>query len=84
MYIAIEEERLYQDKKWGGPKHDDTHDVRDWVAYIINYLARTVNQDADWGRDIRVARRYFVKVAALCVAAVESIDRKVNDESPNS
>jgi hypothetical protein len=84
VYHAIERERLYQDSKWGGSEHDDTKDVRDWVAYVVNYLARTVNQDASWGNDIRVSRRYFIKVAALCVAAVEAIDRKLTYEEQNN
>jgi hypothetical protein len=77
IYAEIEMERHYQDRTWGGPEHDDIHNVRDWVAYIVNYLGKTVNRDASWGRNLEVARRYLIKVAALCVAAIESSDRKI-------
>jgi len=77
IYEEIEMERFYQDRTWGGPEHDDKHAVRDWVAYIVNYLGKTVDRDASWGRNLEVARRYLIKVAALCVAAIESINRKM-------
>lgn len=76
IYEEVELERCRQDKMWGGPEHDDDHDVRDWVVYIVNYLGKTVDRDAEWGRNLDVVRGYLIRVIALCVAAIESIDRK--------
>ena len=78
IFTEIEAERERQDKQWGGKKHDDTHDIRTWVSYIVDFLGRTVNKEASWGYNLKVARTAFIKVAALCVAAIESIDRKLN------
>lgn len=76
IYEEVELERHRQNKIWGGSEHDDRHDVRDWVAYIVNYLGKTVDRDAEWGRNLDTVREYFIRVTALCVAAIESIDRK--------
>lgn len=66
-------ERQMQDQKWGGPEHDDNHLIADWVRYIeyriesLNGVPRTGNSDP---------RQDFREIAALAVAAMESIDRK--------
>ena len=67
-------ERLRQDLKWGGAEHDDKHDVADFCRYIRNYTG-WAEQMADMGSEDK-ARRRLVQVAALAVAAVESMDRK--------
>jgi len=77
IYEEIELERQFQDGKWGGPKWDDTKGVRDWVTYIVVYLGRAVNRDSEWGRNLSLSRIAIVKVAALCVAALESFDREM-------
>jgi hypothetical protein len=67
-------ERFRQDEKWGGQEHDDTHQTWEFVQLIQDY--------AGWARvmagmgSYEKARRRLVQVAALAVAAVESIDRK--------
>lgn len=63
------DERIAQDKQWGGPAHDDMHDTYDWMNYIANQAEKLA-------RDESTARERFIKIAALAVAAVESIDRK--------
>lgn len=63
-------ERLRQDVKWGGPAHDDEHTLHDWRAYINKQMSKM------HGWNGQGARPYLVKIAALAVAAIESIDRK--------
>lgn len=63
----VSAERNRQDAQWGGPSHDDLHDPVDW--------ARLIEHQADWSRE-QEPRRRFVKIAALAVASIESIDRK--------
>ncbi len=77
IYMEVERERLVQDEKWGGPEHDDKNGVRDWVTFIVAYLGKAVNRDSDWGRKLSFSRVALVKVAALCVAAVEAFDRRI-------
>ncbi len=70
----VQAERNRQDAKWGGPAHDDEHVTEVFVQLIQDYAA--------WARvmagmdSMDKARRRLVQVAALAVAAVESIDRK--------
>ncbi len=81
-------ERSYQDAKWGGPKHDDTHNSFDWITYITKYLGKAVQFEDVWkkgkepmfrpGHDI--FRNMMVKIAALAVAAIEWHDRGEENE----
>lgn len=80
LFTAIADvlsERGKQDAQWGGPVHDDTHTPYDWMEYIVHQIAR-------WreGRDQRQpdSRERFTKIAALALAAIESIDRKAGKE----
>ncbi len=72
----VVERRIYQDEKWGGEAHDDKHSIRDWVTYLVAYLGRIVSRENKWGADSPLARKLFIDVAALAVAAVEAIDRR--------
>lgn len=73
------EERQRQDNKWGGAGHDDQHSVSDFVLLIEDYAgwARTMAGM----RNLQKARNRLIQVAALAVAAVESIDRKSQRET---
>ncbi len=69
--LQILDERLMQDTQWGGPEHDDQHTYFDWRTFIYKQLTNgsmTMNEAEQ--------RRCLIKVAALAVAAVESMDRK--------
>jgi hypothetical protein len=70
VYDEIKEERERQDEKWGGPEHDDEHSVLDWVVLVRQRVSMTRKS---W-------RERFIEGAALCVAAVESLDRKDSGE----
>jgi hypothetical protein len=67
---AIVLERSRQDQQWGGPGHDDEHDAADWREFIKKQAGRISY--------LRLAnpRDCFIKIAALAVAAIESIDRR--------
>lgn len=67
-------ERKCQDKKWGGPEHDDEHTADEWVQFIKDHAEAAphyMRTNAAY-----LARKAFIRVAALAVAAVESMDRK--------
>jgi len=67
-------ERMRQDQKWDGAKHDDKHTVFDFIRWIKNY-AGWASQMADMNSFPRTRKR-LIQIAALAVAAVESMDRK--------
>ena len=67
IYKEITKERKAQDKKWGGKKHDASHTPDDWNMFIAKQVGR-------FYRNKKQARSRFVKIAALAVAAIESID----------
>ena len=77
VFEEIQVERDHQDDVWGGDEHDDKHSARDWVSYMIVYLGRSMGSETGWGRNRSAVRRCFIKVAALCVAACEAIDRAI-------
>jgi hypothetical protein len=62
-------ERKHQDMQWGGPAHDDQHPIEHWMGYLLHQLDRIRHQHKD--------RDALIKIAALAVAAVESLDRKI-------
>ncbi len=68
VFEDIREERQKQDARWGGAAHDDKHDADNWCDYIQRQIVK-------WEDEEQSDREMFVKIAALAVAAVESIDR---------
>lgn len=71
--IAITTERMEQDKKWGGPKHDDKQFPFEWIDFIRDHANRALNKSAT----DRQYRYQLVRVAALAVAALEASDRAI-------
>lgn len=67
----VARERVRQELKWGGPAHDDTHSRADWIEFIDQRLAypEKADQCSEYRRDM-------IEIAALAIAAVESLDRK--------
>jgi hypothetical protein len=72
LYAEVEAERLAQDEKWGGPSHDDEHTVGEWVHYIEQKNGSLFCAETDPAKQ----RKLLVQIAALAVAAAESIERK--------
>lgn len=72
IYTEIKTERSKQDDEWGGPGHDDGHTTADWSEFIRNHVYR-----AETATTTETARYQFVRVAALAVAAIETLDRQV-------
>lgn len=73
----IREERARQDEKWGGAGHDDRHDPETWVQIIQDYAGWARIMSGQGSPD--KARRRLMQVAALAVAACESMDRLMQD-----
>lgn len=67
--LDIIEERHRQDEKWGGADNDDRRLTSDWIDYMNN-------QWYYYDIEGRIsAREMFVRIGALAVAALESLDR---------
>jgi hypothetical protein len=70
----VAKERIRQDKKWGGPDHDDQHTLADW------WMFRKVREDDIFSRpwpleDHAKIRKNLIEIAALAVAQIEVLDR---------
>ena len=68
----IATERARQDAKWGGPAHDDAHSVQEFVGFIHEHAEKAIAP----GTVAEATCQRLIEVAALAVAAVESIWRK--------
>lgn len=77
LTLEIIAERARQDARWGGPEHDDQHGLEDFVGFIN---ART-SELARGFESAEVARKRMIQIAALAVAAVESMDRKTENRN---
>ena len=63
IFGEIHDERQRQDEQWGGPNHDD-------FDRFIRHQLLAIEAHAS-------VRKCFVNIAALAIAAVESIDREL-------
>lgn len=70
----IRDERQAQDGKWGGPAHDDTHPSDEWCKFIADRLCVVVGPIHP-----KQKRRIWIEIAALAVAAAESLERREAD-----
>jgi hypothetical protein len=76
VLAEVARERQAQDKEWGGPVHDDNeHGPSDWMAFI-----RDKGNKALEARTDEEYRKRLVQIAALAVAAVESLDRLMGEQ----
>lgn len=66
VYEAIVIERIRQNQQWGGAAHDDQHVPDEFLNFILKQVHK---RDGD-------VRERLVKIAALSVAALESIERQ--------
>lgn len=71
MMDAVISERIRQDAKWGGAVHDDRHIMDDWQRYIRLELFRMM-----LARGPKTTRERYIRIAALAVAAAESLCRE--------
>jgi len=74
----IETERQYQENKWGNDADDKINFPNDWVTYINHHATRWFKGGfAPYDdKTIDAFRAQMIKVAAIAVAAAESIDRQ--------
>jgi hypothetical protein len=60
VYDEVRQEREVQDRKWGGPAHDDQHSGLDWLIYVLDHAAKSLDArlvgDSAWGSTDHDAR----------------------------
>ena len=71
----VRDERARQDAQWGGPIVDDTRSLSDWTYHIAKQSHKISFAEGEADNPEHFRER-FIKIAALAVAAVESLDRK--------
>lgn len=74
----IKNEREYQDQKWGHELDDKENTPWMWASYIGQYATKWMaGTFIPLKQDVTASfRTCMVKVAALAVAAIQSIDRQ--------
>jgi hypothetical protein len=78
IFAEIENERSYQQDRWGNTVDDTLNTPWMWAAYVCGYATKWMKGTfLPLGRDVTDSfRACMIKTAALCIAAVESIDRQ--------
>jgi hypothetical protein len=69
VMMEVANERIAQRLEYG-EAGDDTLDPAEWIARLAKHLGRAVTLEP------AIFRRQLVRVAAICVAAIESFDRR--------
>lgn len=73
--IAVEREK--QVKQWGGSEFDDKNLPADWHQYILKQQDKFLFEAIFPEPNPVECRDRLIKIAALAIAAIESLDRKV-------
>lgn len=78
IVAEITAERGRQDARFGGPAQDDTRQCTRWINFILDQANKAIldhrTSQTAWAPTIVRAR--LVKIAALAVAGIQSIDRQ--------
>lgn len=80
IYDEVKQEREHQIQKWGITPDDTLNTPNDWISYIARYATTwfTGVFPPYPGQTVDSFRTSMIKVAAIAIAAVESIDRQRN------
>lgn len=81
--IEIRRERARQDAQWGGPEHDDEHDLDQWLSFIGKQIKK-LRAKRVRNRPAASIEAGLVKIAALGKAALESMYRLQEEIAPVS
>lgn len=76
IFDMIEEERRYQDEKWGDEYDDGEWAINDWIEFIRRQIKQA---HADTG-NTPAAMCHIRKIAALAVACMEYYDTPSREE----
>lgn len=89
VLFEVAKERGRQDAKHGGPNHDDRHTTAEFAEFIEDraYKVRVLDKQnrekpLNYGGYLKHPRQILLEIAALAVAAVESMDRAAMKGKP--
>lgn len=74
-YDDVRKERAAQDAQWGGSAHDDEHTPEEWFSFRQKFEERVLVRS-----EFHKVREELVKIAALTLAQIESLDREMMKE----
>ena len=77
----VKTERLRQGDMWG-KAFDEQNTPNDWVAFITRYVSEGAYDGWECSYTPERFRRCLVKAAALCCAAIETMDRQNGHLAP--
>jgi len=94
IHVEIKAERLRQDAEWGGSTHDDVHEPEKWCGFLRHQLrladraACSLATDEITGGEEQALidgyRERLIKVAAVAIAAIESLERIMQKRTGSS
>lgn len=82
VLAEVATERVRQDEKWGGYEFDDEHPLDYWGDILGHRAGQVAIMHYTTDGDRLEARRLLLEIAAIAVAAVETIDRQAPHELP--
>jgi hypothetical protein len=94
IHEEIKSERLRQNEEWGGAVHDDVHEPEKWVGFLRHQIrladraACSLATDEITGGEEKALidgyRERLIKIAAVAIAAAESLDRIMEKRAGSS
>jgi hypothetical protein len=94
IHEEIKSARLRQNEEWGGAAHDDAHEPEKWCGFLRHQLrladraACSLATDEITGGEEQALidgyRERLIKIAAVAVAATESLDRIMERRAASS
>ncbi len=84
LFAELLTERVRQDRQHGGPAHDDMHAPMDWPNLVDYQLDKLTDEGGEAGHlpDTALVRVRLVKIGALAIAGIGSLDRLASTEQP--
>ncbi len=73
---AINKERMRQDEKWG----EQNHNPFVWLAILGEEYGESCKAALEFPVDYSNYRKELIEVAAVAIAAIESLDRQEDKE----
>ncbi len=82
VFVEVLFERERQDEQHGGALHDDTHAPMDWINLVEDQIDKLGSEGGDNASipDTALIRARLVKIGALAIAGIRSIDRLASTE----
>jgi len=74
---------MHQSQQWGGDAGDDNNSSLDWIKFIDRQMGKLMHegqQARDDNQYHEIIKSRLVKIAALSIAGIQSIERRKDDQ----